>query len=204
MEEGNTILIAEDQVPPQRRSRRRRQRPLVWLCVLFIVLLVLAAILFGILVGIQRDIAFELASYNLNKDAAKYGPEGFTVPLSVVFTTTNRNFYDISLNTVIIQGTHPLYDGTIASGDMNSTVLYKRTEDELASGIVIMSYSFASDPEGAYLADVVKNCSDSTSGGGKLYLDFKAKAEYSMFLMSGEETYYKDVTIDCPQPDELF
>lgn len=175
------------------------KKPLVLLTIcFFITLVIVTCVVLAVLFLVERDVSYRLLPMDVMNNTINVTPEGFALPATPLIATTNENFFDIFLDTILITGKHPLYsNGTIplGIGKIENAVLRKRSEDVIALPFLV-EYKRDIDPSLEYFGELLSNCSNVSNG--KLEFFVNIDINYHLWAKSGTINEQQIVSVPCP------
>ncbi|KAI8591659.1 hypothetical protein BDZ88DRAFT_28226 [Geranomyces variabilis] len=175
-------------VQRERRNERRR--------ILFLLLstLTLSAIIFATLAAlflVRRTVTFDVEVSTGNFTLSELQP---AVPHILVVTVhaTNENFFPIVLLNATIFGSHPLYNGTLGSGNLTRMTLDRRANTTFDVDFTML-YGPAVDPTGTFIMAAFRNCSSSLGLSPRATIE----GEYKTWIQSGTVHEIRDLWVPC-------
>jgi hypothetical protein len=167
-----------------------------WICFCIMVLAIVLPVLFLV----KRDVTFEIEPINISEETINIDPSGFSIPVNPTIHTENDNFFDISLDMVLVTGSHPSYAGgtvPLGTGNLSSVVLSKRSEMDVTFPFLVQ-YNNTFDENTQYFSELLTNCTNSEEAGRNLYLDVRILVNYHMWAKDGNLDEHREFIFPCP------
>lgn len=121
-------------------------------------------------------------------------PDGFYVNSTSNVSVVNHNLFPVLIQNITSTGTHPLYNGTIGLGTLNSIWVGPKSQVHFVFPFDF-HYKRKRDTTKAYLDDITRNCTSAQ----KLYVLVETKVLYSIFIKTGSiDLDSKVIEADCP------
>ncbi len=179
------------------QQRRERRRTLALLLLILMLSLATLATLAGLFL-IKRNISFNIEVSSGNFSLPDLIPT-VPFPLLIVVRAMNENFFPIVIRHATITGTHPLYNGTLGTGNLTEVTLNQRGNTSFDI-IFELVYDPSVDSSGAFILAALRNCSssaDNSSSAIGLSPQASIEGSYMTWIQSGTLSEMRDIKVAC-------
>lgn len=184
------------------RNNRGKWKKIICASICLFILVVIVTL--PILYLVRRDVSFDIVPINIEEETINIDPNGFNIPVNPTIHTKNENFFDISLNSVKVEGSHPSYANGVVPlgmGTIEQVILFKRSEMDFQFPFLVQ-YNRTFDPSAEYFTQLLTNCTNVDPNGRNLYLDVSVMVEYHTWVQSGVINENRNIVIPCPISSE--